>query len=223
MSPAVGRRPGRPPAARADQTRRRIVRAARQVFSERGFDGATFQEIAVRADLTRPAINHYFSSKQDLYREVVRQANHDVVGAGIERARREGTLLGRLGAFLTVARQADMDNPATSAFLVTNVLEAQRHPELNAAENDAVRMTREFLIWAVGDAMDRGEIGVEIEAPALVEALLLLLCGTGFYSGYLRSHQEMQAVTETLRRLLEGALWVRRADAGPAVTSPTNV
>ncbi|MEY8018590.1 TetR/AcrR family transcriptional regulator [Mycobacterium servetii] len=206
MSPAVGRRPGRPPAARADQTRRRIVRAARQVFSERGFDGATFQEIAVRADLTRPAINHYFSSKQDLYREVVRQTNHDVVGAGIERARREGTLLGRLGAFLTVARQADMDNPAASAFLVTNVLEAQRHPELNAAENDAVRMTREFLIRAVGDAMDRGEIGVEIGAPALVEALLLLLCGTGFYAGYLRSHQEMQAVIETLRRLLEGAL-----------------
>ncbi|WP_407684932.1 TetR/AcrR family transcriptional regulator [Mycobacterium sp. HUMS_1102779] len=206
MSPAVGRRAGRPPAARADQTRTRIVRAARQVFSERGFDGATFQEIAVRADLTRPAINHYFSSKQDLYREVVRQANHDVVGAGIERARREGTLLGRLGAFLTVARQADIDNPATSAFLVTNVLEAQRHPELNAAENDAVRMTREFLIWAVGDAMDRGEIGVEIGAPALVEVLLLLLCGTGFYAGYLRSHQEMQAVTETLRRLLQGAL-----------------
>ena len=67
-------------------------------------------------------------------------------------------------------------------------------------------MTREFLIWAVGDAMDRGEIGVEIGAPALVEVLLLLLCGTGFYAGYLRSHQEMQAVTETLRRLLQGAL-----------------
>lgn len=207
MSPTAGRRPGRPAAARADETRKRILRAARQVFSERGFDGATFQEIAVRADLTRPAINHYFSSKQALYLEVVQQTNHDVVGAGIQRARHEGTLIGRLGAFLAVARRADSDNPATSAFLVTNVLEARRHPELNARENDAVAMTREFLTWAVGDGMERGEIGAGIDAPALVEALLLLFCGTGFYAGYLRSHQEMHAVTDTLRRLLEGALW----------------
>jgi len=33
------------------------VRAAREVFSELGYDAATFQAIAIRADLTRPAIN----------------------------------------------------------------------------------------------------------------------------------------------------------------------
>ena len=74
--PSTGRRrPGRPPAAKADETRKRILRAARLVFSERGYDGATFQAIAVRADLTRPAINHYFPSKRMLYREVVDETN----------------------------------------------------------------------------------------------------------------------------------------------------
>jgi hypothetical protein len=29
----------------------------------------------------------------------------------------------------------------------------------------------------------------------------------GFYAGYLESYQEMQAVTDTLRQLLEGAFW----------------
>jgi TetR/AcrR family transcriptional regulator, repressor for uid operon len=43
------------------------VRAAREVFSERGYDGAIFQEIAVRVDVTRTAINHYFPSKRLLY------------------------------------------------------------------------------------------------------------------------------------------------------------
>jgi AcrR family transcriptional regulator len=68
MLPTASRRPGRPPAAKADDTRKRILHAARQVFSERGYEGATFQAIALHADLTRPAINHYFSSKRALYR-----------------------------------------------------------------------------------------------------------------------------------------------------------
>src|ERR1700710_1981147 len=101
------RGPGRPPAAKAAETRERIVRAAREVFSELGYDGATFQAIAVRADLTRPAINHYFPSKRMLYREVVDETNELVVAAGIERAGGETTLMGRLTAFIAAAMDAN--------------------------------------------------------------------------------------------------------------------
>ena len=48
------------------------MQAARLVFAECGYDGATFQAIAVRADLTRPAINHYFSTKRLLGNQRVR-------------------------------------------------------------------------------------------------------------------------------------------------------
>ncbi len=181
--------------------------AARQVFSERGYDGATFQAIAVRADLTRPAINHYFSSKRVLYREVVDQTNEVVVAAAIQRAERETTLMGRLTAFISAAMRANSENSAASAFLITNVLESQRHPELSTTENDAVRMSRKFLTQVVNDAIERGEVATDIDASALVETLLVVLCGVGFYAGYLRSYQEMEAVTEMLRQLLEGALW----------------
>ena len=183
------------------------MRAAREVFSERGYDGATFQAIAVRADLTRPAINHYFSSKRALYREVVDRTNELVVTAGIEQAKRETTLMGRLSSFIAVAMQANSENPSAAAFLVSTVLESQRHPELNRTENDAVRISREFLTWAVNDAIERGEIAADIDVSALTETLLVVLCGVGFYAGYLRSYQEMEAVADTLRQLLVGALW----------------
>jgi TetR/AcrR family transcriptional regulator, repressor for uid operon len=207
MSPTASRRPGRPPAAKADETRKRILRAARQVFSERGYDGATFQAIAAYADLTRPAINHYFPSKRLLYRELVDQTNQVVVAAGIERARGESTLMGRLAGFLSAAMRSHSEHPSASAFLITNVLESQRHPELSATENDAMRMSREFLTWAVNDAIERGEVAGDINASALVETLLVVLCGAGFYAGYIRSYREMEAVTGMLRQLLEGALW----------------
>jgi TetR/AcrR family transcriptional regulator, repressor for uid operon len=207
MASTASRRPGRPPAAKADETRKRILHAARLVFSERGYDGATFQAIAVRADLTRPAINHYFSSKRALYREVVNQTNELVVVAGIQSAERETTLVGRLTAFISAAVRANSENPSTSAFLVTTVLESQRHPELSATENDAVRISREFLMSVVNDAIEHGELAADIDACAVVETLLVVLCGVGFYAGYVRSNQEMLAVTDVLRQLLEGALW----------------
>jgi len=207
VPPTANRRPGRPPAAKADETRKRIVRAAREVFSERGYDGATFQAIAVRADLTRPAINHYFSSKRLLYREVVDQTNELVVTTGIEHAKGVTTLMGRLTEFIGVAMRANSENPSVPAFLVTAVLESQRHPELRRTENDAVVTSREFLNWAVSDAIERGELKADTDVPSLAETLLIVLCGVGFYAGYLRNYQEMRAVTGTLRQLLEGAFW----------------
>lgn len=212
MPPTAARSgPGRPPATKSDETRRRIVSAARQVFSERGYDGATFQAIAVRADLTRPAINHYFASKRVLYREVVDQTNELVVTAGIERARRETTLLRRLAAFITVAMEADEKNPSTAAFLATAVLESQRHPELGRSENDPVAGSRKFLIWAVHDAVERGELTAGIQVAPLAEALLLVLCGVGFYAGFVGSYREMADIIAALRQLMAGTLWKSEA------------
>lgn len=176
------------------------------MFSERGYDGATFQAIAARADLTRPAINHYFSSKRALYREVVNETNEFVIGAGIKRAEAETTLPAQLTAFISAAVKANSENPAGSAFLISGALESQRHPELTSTENDSVRMSREFLTRVVNDAIERGEFAADIEASALVETLLVVICGVGLYAGYVESYQQMLAITGMMRRLLEGAL-----------------
>lgn len=183
------------------------MRAAREVFSERGYDGATFQAIAVRADLTRPAINHYFSSKRVLYREVADQTNELVIAGSVEQARREPTLLARLTVFITLALRSNFTNPSASAFLVTTVLESQRHPELSRTENAALRRSREFLVWAVEDAIESGELAGDTDVYSLTETLLVVLCGVGFYAGYVRSPKETETFTETLRQLLAGALW----------------
>jgi AcrR family transcriptional regulator len=210
MPSTTSRRPGRPPAAKADETRKRIVRAARLVFSERGYDGATFQAIALRADLTRPAINHYFSSKRVLYRTVVEQSNALVVAAGVERARRETGLMARLSGFITFTLQANLEHPCTSAFLITNVLETQRHPELAINDSDAVQISREFVNWAVREAIESGEVADDIDGSALSESLLVLLGGVGFYAGYLRP-DDIGPVTRMLHQLLAGALWRSKA------------
>ena len=55
----------------ADATRKRILAAALDLFSEISFDGATTREIAARAGVTQPLLNYHFSSKDELWRAAV--------------------------------------------------------------------------------------------------------------------------------------------------------
>lgn len=201
------RGPGRPPAAKAAETRERIVRAAREVFSELGYDAATFQAIAIRADLTRPAINHYFASKRLLYAEVVEKTNDLVVAAGMSKAQEETALLKRLSAFFSAAMQADSRDRSTAAFLVTSVLESQRHPELSRDEHNSLKGSRAFITWAVNDAIERGELTTDTDVPTLVELLVAVMWGMGFYAGYVGGHDELTTIVDKLELLLANKLW----------------
>jgi AcrR family transcriptional regulator len=202
----ASRGPGRPPAAKAAETRRRILRAAREVFSERGYDAATFQAIAVRADLTRPAINHYFANKRVLYWQVLEETNNAVVAASTQRAQGEMTLTGRVSAFIEAAIEAEVENRAASAFLIAATLESQRHPELSRPGADSVNTTRAFLRWAINDGIQSGELNADTNAAALTEMLLAVLLGVGFYAGFVASRDEFDAITDQLKLLLARSL-----------------
>ena len=202
----ASRGPGRPPAAKAAETRKRILRAAREVFSERGYDAATFQAIAVRADLTRPAINHYFANKRVLYWQVLEETNSAMVAASTERAQREKTLTARVAAFIEGTTEAEVENRAAAAFLIGATLESQRHPELSRPGADSVSTTRAFLAWAINDGIESGELNPDTDAAALTEILLAVLLGVGFYAGFVGSRDEFDTITEQLKLLLARSL-----------------
>jgi AcrR family transcriptional regulator len=203
----ASRGPGRPPAAKAAETRERIIQAAREVFSELGYDAATFQAIAIRADLTRPAINHYFASKRVLWGEVVEQTNAQVVSAGMARVQGETGLLGRLTSFFSAAMQAESEGRSAAAFLVTSVLESQRHPELSGDEHNSLKNSRAFVSWAVNDAIERGELTTDTDVNHLVEMLVAVMWGMGFYAGFVGNHDELEAVVHKFELLMANKLW----------------
>lgn len=207
MPHTASRGPGRPPAAKAAETRERILCAAREVFSELGYDAATFQAIAIRADLTRPAINHYFASKRVLYQEVVDLTNSLMIASSVELAQRESTLSGRMRAFVQSALQVQGQDRSAAAFLVTSVLESQRHPELSQAGNDSLEFVRSFVASAVKDAVRSGELRADIDVDAAAEMLVASLWGLGFYAGFVGSQERLAAITDHFLQLLDGRAW----------------
>lgn len=61
----VARRRGR--RAGGEDTRAALLDAARQVFAEQGFSGATVRGIAARAGVDAAMVNHWFGGKQGLF------------------------------------------------------------------------------------------------------------------------------------------------------------
>src|SRR5512144_495435 len=53
-------------------TKARVLRAATELFAERGFHGTTIRDIAARAGANVAAGHYHFGSKRDLYLEVLR-------------------------------------------------------------------------------------------------------------------------------------------------------
>jgi TetR/AcrR family transcriptional regulator len=67
----VATRKGRRSREAGDATRARILEAALEVFSERGFEGAKTREIAARSGTNLGLIKYYFDSKEKLWRAAV--------------------------------------------------------------------------------------------------------------------------------------------------------
>ena len=52
------------------ELREKIREAAMAVFAEKGFEGASINDIAKRAGCTKPMIFYYFGSKEELFYEL---------------------------------------------------------------------------------------------------------------------------------------------------------
>jgi AcrR family transcriptional regulator len=82
--------------AHTPQTREKILAAALEVFSSRGFHGATVDEVAERAGLGKGTVYRHFSSKRELFSELIRskvaELEEAVTGAIDPRADVLGTI-----------------------------------------------------------------------------------------------------------------------------------
>src|SRR4051794_4330404 len=80
MSQPMSKSAGRRAAAQDDATagyndrRQEILRAAAQVFKDRGLRGATLTHVAQIMGTDRASLYYYFSNKEEMFQEVVTEA-----------------------------------------------------------------------------------------------------------------------------------------------------
>ncbi len=65
----------------ASQRREQLLDVSRQLFAEKGFDGTSVEEIAARAQVSKPVVYEHFGGKEGMYAVVVDREIQALTGA----------------------------------------------------------------------------------------------------------------------------------------------
>lgn len=136
----------------AEPTRQRLIDAARTEFARFGFEGASTRRIADRAASHQPQINYFFGSKDELWREVVRDIYRDVDDA-----------------------MSDVDVNAPPGDVLAGVIRrfvafAHRRPELNQILFHEFAVASPRLDWVISEFTGPSFAGFHQVWSAAVEA-----------------------------------------------------
>jgi AcrR family transcriptional regulator len=82
------------------EKRERLLASAAALFVEKGFRDASLADVAERLNISKPALYHYISSKEDLLFEIAKRALDDISAALEQAAASGGTGRDKLRAFI---------------------------------------------------------------------------------------------------------------------------
>ncbi|HET9120489.1 MAG TPA: helix-turn-helix domain-containing protein [Solirubrobacterales bacterium] len=166
---STARRPGRREAD-AQATREALIRAALELFAERGYTDVGTEEIVARAKVTRGALYHHFADKRDLFRAVFERVEADLmkrIGTQMKASDDPWELMvGGMRSFLDACEE-----PAVKQISLTDAPAVLGWREWREIDNrHGLGLTRAALQGAV-DAGVLRPIAVEPMAHLLVAAL----------------------------------------------------
>jgi len=98
--------------------RRDIVDAARRIFAEKGFNEATLDDVAVRAEFGKGTLYNYFSNKFDLFKTVLEESFVEVLDAARRTMDADTPLEERLAQFVRGALTYFFRNPETIVLMM---------------------------------------------------------------------------------------------------------
>jgi TetR/AcrR family transcriptional regulator, regulator of cefoperazone and chloramphenicol sensitivity len=160
--------------AAAQETRRKLIDAAGEVFAERGLHAATIKDITNRAGVNSAAINYHFRDKFELYAAVVRHVLS--VGPSLTR-QASGTSEERLRSIITafVGTLHDPAHPRWHATVLAHEL-AQPTAALDAVMDELIRPVHRTHLDIV-----REILGPRVPETQVRYAVLGVLAQSTFY------------------------------------------
>jgi AcrR family transcriptional regulator len=200
-------------------TRARLVEAARQVFAEKGFYGATVEEVTERAGFTRGAFYSNFADKNNLFLAALEahiEIQVDEVSGMIRQAATPE-------AFLAAIRDRGTQRPLDRGWHMLRAefqAHALRDPNVRPRLADQQRRERRAYARAVKAVFD----SMGISPPAPPEQLALILQSLDEWTSYAHAidpdNVPQSAYFDSLELLFQAgvALAIQRSSRPPTTT-----
>lgn len=151
----------------------RVLTAARELFTERGFDGVSIRDIASRANVSKANVFHHFSSKAGLYEAVLQDSRltFDELLRGLRDD--SAPMPERLERFAREHLETMLREPAAVNLFLRQMLNNKGNPQRERAE-ETISEGLDELLSLVERGLGRGDSGQRGDATALSLALTLI-------------------------------------------------
>jgi AcrR family transcriptional regulator len=188
-------------AEQVNRNRARVLGAAREVFLERGYAGATLEAIAENAGFSKGVVYSQFASKADLFlalleARIVERAQQNAEIAGAEAG------LAGLRALLTANARRNEDGGDWARLLIEFRLVAARDPAVNARYAALHRRSLEHFGEAVRAILTRGGLTTVFPPPVFAELIFALDAGRVLERAAGTSQLDVDVVVDLLERLI---------------------
>jgi AcrR family transcriptional regulator len=192
-------------ATRQETKRRQVLEAARQLFLERGFDGASTDAIANRAQVSKETLYRYHRSKEALLVAVMREMTVERFVAPVTAALpAHATRTDLEGALLRIIEDAldRLMDPRYLALVRLAFSESGRRPQLGELFRQQVpEAGSEALRAFLEDARRRELLRADLDLHVAVRFLVGPLLTWGLMDGLMRDAIR-RPPRETLQRLV---------------------
>lgn len=137
------------------ETRDQIIAAAREVFVEKGLNGARMQEIADRAGINKALLHYYFTSKQILFDQIFSEAMSQFWPKVANQITPETTLRELLRIVVKAHLKLMCDRPFVPNFILN---ELHRNPERLEVLIKQSGIDADLILNWISKEMDKGVV-----------------------------------------------------------------
>lgn len=109
-----------------EDTEKKIIKAAREVFIEKGLEGARMQEIADRAGINKALLHYYFRSKDRMFDAVFQDIAGKIIPIFTEKLKSEQNLSDLLKSFIGFYNGVFRESPYLPQFFFHEIWQ---HPD----------------------------------------------------------------------------------------------
>lgn len=194
----------------------RIRRAARELFTEKGYDNTTIREIAQRADVGFGTLFTYASDKRDLLFLIFNDELADVVDDATRKALQKDVFLDQLVAFFRSFYKFFAGQPALSRFVLRELTFYLQGKQAEQFQRSRGTLLQRLVMLAAGAQTD-GRIGTR-EAPDMLARALFSTYGAELRLWLGSDQPDLKAGLAQLRRMLR--LQIEGFGPGPGAIEP---
>ncbi len=197
--------------------RRRIQEAARTVFTERGYAGASIELIARAAQLSVGAIYLYFRSKEDLYISLIEDTLvlFDVEMAQVREQSEPSRRLRDTWSILIRWAEKDAEGPRILRLLAQPAIRPQLSDEVVAAVSSGIARLQDHIGACVADGIHAG-IYRQVNAREIADLAWSVLLGS---LDAAETHTNLGLAAEALALRSDRALSIIESALAPQVAS----